>query len=178
MLWNFEEHLSVILLCEHLALKLCIDYKNAYQKISYANLFCAVNSAQTVKQGRIKRFIVLYFQSRIYERFHHQFRSPLLLLKLKQVFCKNITKRTVRTIRSSHPEVIKNLLITIFQNSQENACAGVSLFKKFQAGYLQFTKKRTPTRAISCEFCKNVESTYFVEYLRKTASKNALSENP
>ena len=56
---------------------------------------------------------------------------------------------------------VKKVFLEISQNSQENTCARVSFFIKFQAGACKFIKKETLAQVSSCEFCEISKNTFF-----------------
>ena len=66
---------------------------------------------------------------------------------LVQVVCKE-TVCTDRHLRC----FIKKMLLKSSQNSQENACVGVSFLINLQAWGLHIYWKKTPTEGSSCEF--------------------------
>ena len=61
---------------------------------------------------------------------------------------------------------VKEVLLEILQNSQENICTRVSFLIKFQAEACNFIKKETLARVFSCEFCEISKNTFFIEHLR------------
>ena len=60
-----------------------------------------------------------------------------------------IIRKILVNFRKSHQE----LFFKISQNSQENACARISLFN--------FIKKETLAQVFSCEFCQISKNTFF-----------------
>ena len=67
--------------------------------------------------------------------------------------------------------MLKKVFLTILQNSQEDTCARVSFLIKLQASACNFMKKETLAQVFSCEFCKIVKNTFFIEHLRRLLLK-------
>ena len=69
---------------------------------------------------------------------------------------------------------IKKVFLEISKNSQENACARVSILIKLQAlaSACNFIKIETLAQVFSCEFCKISKNTFFTEHVWATASIN------
>ena len=61
---------------------------------------------------------------------------------------------------------VKNILLKILQNSQENACARVFVFNK------DCIKKETLAQLFSREYCKIFKNTVLIEYVQVSASEN------
>ena len=58
---------------------------------------------------------------------------------------------------------MKNVLLEIFQNSQENTCTRVSFL-------INFIKKEALAQVFSCRFCEISKNAFFTEHLWATAS--------
>ena len=56
---------------------------------------------------------------------------------------------------------VKKVFLEISQNSQENACARISFFKKLQSEACNFIKKETLTQSFSSKFCEISKNTFF-----------------
>ena len=61
---------------------------------------------------------------------------------------------------------VKKIFLKTSQNSQENTCARVSFFIKFQASACNFIKKETLVQVFFCEFCEIFKNTFFIKHLR------------
>ena len=73
--------------------------------------------------------------------------------------------------RSSRPEVFyKKVFLKIWQNSQENTCARVSLL-------IKNIKKETLAQVLSCEFCEFSRTFFFIEHLRRLLLKRRQNHN-
>ena len=57
---------------------------------------------------------------------------------------------------------IKNVLLKIYQNSQETPCARVSFLMRLQAGRMQLYLKETPGQVFPCTFCTVFKNTYLI----------------
>ena len=57
--------------------------------------------------------------------------------------------------------LLKEVLLKITQNSQENTCARVSFIMKFQAETWNFIKKEFLAQVFSCKFSKRFKNTFF-----------------
>ena len=58
------------------------------------------------------------------------------------------------------------MFLNIFQNSQENICARVSILIKFQAEACNFIQNKPLEQVFFCEFWEIFKNKFFTEYLR------------
>ena len=98
-----------------------------------------------------------------------------------QCFLKALENRNGKLLRffwSSYlRSSVKNGILKISQNSQENTCGGVSILINLHAPGLQFyQKKDTPTQVFSCQFSENFKNT-FRQLLLNFTNENKASEN-
>ena len=64
------------------------------------------------------------------------------------------TRKSLHTESVTWRCSVKNVLLEISQNSQENICARVYFLIKLQASACNFFKKETLAQVFSCEFCE------------------------
>ena len=78
-----------------------------------------------------------------------------------------LKKRLAQVEAAARGVLCKKVFLEIWQNSQENTCARVSLLIKLACNFI---KKETLAQVFSCEFCEISKNTFFTEHLRATAS--------
>ena len=66
---------------------------------------------------------------------------------------------------------IKQEILKVSQNSQENTCARVSCLIKLYTSAYSFVKKETLVQVLSCTFCETCKDVFCTKHSRATPSR-------
>ena len=105
---------------------------------------------------------------------YHGTKNHLFCAKRNSKFGKRLTLFLLSMLPFAEAVVCrcsaKQTFLKLFQNSQKNTSAGVSVVINVQAASLNFSKEETLAQVFSCKICQIFKNTYFIGHLGATTS--------